>query len=70
MLFQLVVVRELCRLFPIKCFIVEDVKFNNYKKRHGKYFSTAEIVKGRYYRELRKLGTLVLVEGWQAKLWR
>lgn len=69
-LFRLVIVRELCRLFPIKHFIVEGVKFNHYNKRWGKYFSTVEIGKGRYYRELRKLGALVLVKGWQTKLWR
>ena len=68
--FRLAVVKELCGLYPIKCFIVEDVRFNHYKKRYGKRFSTVEIGKGRYYRELRGLGTLVLVEGWQTKLWR
>lgn len=69
-LFRLAIVRELCKLFPVKYFIVEDVKFDHYNKRYGKYFSTVEIGKGHYYRELRKLGTLVLVEGWQTKLWR
>jgi hypothetical protein len=69
-LFRLAIVWELCKLFPVKCFIVEDVKFNHYNKRWGKYFSTVEIGKGYYYRELRKLGILVLVEGWQTKRWR
>lgn len=58
------------QLFPIKYFIVEDVKFDHYSKRWGKHFSTVEIGKKHYYRELRELGTLVLVEGWQTKLWR
>lgn len=69
-LFRLAIVWELCKLFPVKYFIVEDVKFDHYSKRWGKHFSTVEIGKGYYYRELRKLGTLVLVEGWQTKLWR
>ncbi len=69
-LFRLAIVKELCKLFPIKHFIVEDVKFDHYNKRYGKYFSTVEIGKEHYYRELRKLGILVLVEGWQTKLWR
>jgi hypothetical protein len=69
-LFRLAIVRELCKLFPIKHFIVEDVKFDHYNKRWGRYFSTVEIGKGYYYRELQKLGTLVLVEGWQTNLWR
>jgi hypothetical protein len=69
-LFRLAIVRELCRLFPVKHFIVEDVKFDHYNKRWGKYFSTAEIGKTYYYTELCKLGTLSLVEGWQTKIWR
>lgn len=39
-------------------------------KRWGKHFSTVEIGKGYYYQELRKLGALVLVKGWQTELWR
>lgn len=68
-LFRLAIVRELCKLFPVKYFIVEDVKFDHYSKRWGKHFSTVEIGK-KHYRELRELGTLVLVEGWQTRLWR
>jgi hypothetical protein len=69
-LFRLAVVRELCRLFPVSCFVVEDVRFNHFRSRRGERFSTVEIGKGRYYSELRSLGVLVLVEGWQTKLWR
>jgi hypothetical protein len=68
--FRLAIVRELCRLFPIRHFIVEDVKFDHYSRRYGRHFSTVEIGKTRYYQELRKLGVLTLVEGWQTKLWR
>lgn len=69
-LFRLAIVKELCRLFPVKYLIVEDVKFDHYNKRYGKYFSTVEIGKTRYYNELRNLGALILVRGWQTKLWR
>ncbi|MCL6561180.1 MAG: RRXRR domain-containing protein, partial [Firmicutes bacterium] len=31
-LFRLAIVKELCRLFPVKYLIVEDVKFDHYKK--------------------------------------
>ncbi|MDA8337549.1 MAG: RRXRR domain-containing protein, partial [Peptococcaceae bacterium] len=68
--FRLAIIKELCRLFPVTHFIVEDVRFDHYNKRYGKYFSTVEIGKTVYYAELRKLGILVLVEGWQTKLWR
>jgi len=69
-LFRLAIVKELCKLFPVDHFIVEDVKFNHYSKRYGKYFSTVEIGKTRYYNELRTLGDLALIEGWQTKSWR
>jgi hypothetical protein len=69
-LFRLAIVRELCRLFPVKYFVVEDVRFNHYAKRHGRYFSTVEIGKTMYYKELRVLGTLITVEGWQTQRWR
>ena len=68
--FRLAIIKELCKLFPVTHFIVEDVRFDHYNKRYGKYFSTVEIGKTVYYAELRKLGILVLVEGWQTKLWR
>lgn len=69
-LFRVAIVDELCRLFPVTHFIVEDVRFDHYSKRYGKYFSTVEIGKARYYEHLRNKGVLVLVEGWQTKLWR
>ncbi|MBC7325529.1 MAG: RRXRR domain-containing protein, partial [Moorella sp. (in: Bacteria)] len=69
-LFRLAIVKELCKLFPVRYFIVEDVKFDHYNKRYGKHFSTVEIGKSLYYTELRGLGTLLLVRGWQTRLWR
>lgn len=68
--FRLAIVRELCKLFPVGYFIVEDVRFDHHNKRWGKHFSTVEIGKTRYYTELRSLGTLTLVEGWQTRQWR
>lgn len=69
-LFRTAIVDELCKLFPVTHFIVEDVRFDHYNNRYGKYFSTVEIGKSKYYEHLRNKGTLVLVEGWQTKLWR
>jgi hypothetical protein len=63
--FKLKVMRELCRLYPIVNIIVEDVKFNHYKKGWGKFFSTVEIGKDYLYRELKKLANLVKVDGWE-----
>jgi len=68
--FRLAIIKELCKLFPITHFIVEDVKFNHYNKRNGRYFSTVEIGKTAYYSELKKLGYLILVQGYQTNLWR
>ncbi|MGB9826322.1 MAG: RRXRR domain-containing protein, partial [Desulfofundulus sp.] len=69
-LFRIAIVRELCRLLPIIHFIVEDVRFDHHKNSYGRYFSTVEIGKSLYYKELRALGTLTLVEGWQTAEWR
>lgn len=63
--FKLKVIRELCRLYPIANIIVEDVRFNHYKKRWGRFFSTAEIGKSYLYEELKKLANFVKVDGWQ-----
>jgi len=68
--FRLAITKELCKLFPITHFIVEDVKFDHYNKRNGRYFSTVEIGKTAYYSELKKLGYLILVQGYQTNLWR
>ena len=52
--FRLKIVEELKKLYPIKKAIVEDVNFNHYRKRWGRYFSTVEIGKGRTYEQLQK----------------
>lgn len=68
--FRTRVVDELCRIYPIDRFAVEDVRFNHYKKRWGKYFSTVEIGKTKFYEHLRKLGSLSLYDGAQTAEWR
>ncbi len=50
--FRLKVIEELRKLYPITDFAVEDVRFNHYKKRWGKYFSTVEIGKAKLYNQL------------------
>lgn len=54
---------ELCKIYPITQFAVEDVKFNHYKKRWGKYFSTVEIGKTKLYDILSRIGVLKKYSG-------
>ena len=68
--FRIKIVDELCKLYPIKRFAVEDVRFNHYKKRWGKYFSTVEIGKAKFYSHLRGLGQLTLYRGVDTAEWR
>lgn len=57
---RLKVVRELCKIYPVKLIITEDVRYNHYKFRDGKHFSTVEIGKTLAYQEYRKLAKLKL----------
>jgi hypothetical protein len=61
--FRTNIVDELCRLYPVSRFAVEDVRFNHYRKRWGKHFSTVEIGKAEFYKHLRTLGELTLHMG-------
>jgi len=63
--FRLKVIRELCRLYPIANIMVEDVRFNHYKKQWGKFFTTVEIGKSYLYKELEKLADFIKVDGWE-----
>lgn len=56
--FRLKIVEELKKLYPIAQFAVEDVKFNHYKKRWGKFFSTVEVGKTKLYDALFTLGRI------------
>lgn len=53
------------QLLPIVDIIIEDVRFNHYKKRWGKHFSTVEIGKTKVYEAARQLATLWLPRGWE-----
>jgi len=68
--FRIRIVVELCKLYPVNRFAVEDVRFNHYEKRCGKYFSTVEIGKAKFYQHLRTLGDLNLYAGIQTAEWR
>ena len=57
--------RDLVKIFPIKYLAVEDVRFNHYKKKWGKFFSTVEIGKTMLYDELAKHGDVIKYSGWQ-----
>ena len=59
------IMQRLCRLFPVTDIAVEDVRFNHYKKRWGKHFSTVEIGKAKVHSAARKLATLWLPRGWE-----
>ncbi len=65
--FRLKIIKEICKLFPVMDFSVEDVAFNHYKKRWGKHFSTVEIGKNTLYSELRTIGQLHIFKGHQTK---
>lgn len=67
---RLQVVRELCRVYPVKLIITEDVRYNHYRFRDGRHFSTVEIGKTLTYQEYRKLARLKLVEVSDTDTWR
>jgi len=45
---RMAIVRYLKKIIPIKDVIIEEVSFNHFKNRKGKYFSTAEIGKTKF----------------------
>lgn len=61
--FKLKIIKELKKLYPISKAIVEDVRFNHYKSKQGKFFSTVEIGKQKLYDTLREWFTLKLMDG-------
>ena len=63
--FRLRIVEELCKIYPITQFAIEDVKFNHYKKRWGRYFSTVEIGKTKLYEALSKFAKLRKYRGFE-----
>lgn len=67
---RLKVVRKLCKIYPIKTIITEDVRFNHARDRNGRYFSTVEVGKTLTYQEYRKLAELKLVDVSDTDAWR
>jgi len=59
------IVTELATIYPIMQNGVEDIAFNHFKYRHGKYFSTAEIGKTRFYKVLEAIAPTIQFKGWQ-----
>ena len=57
-------------MFPIECFIVEDIKAKTWQgsKKWNVSFSPLEVGKQWFYKEMWQIGTLVLKEGWETKL--
>lgn len=57
-----------CQIYPITCFVVEDIKAKSFKGKNGKWnksFSPIEIGKNWFYYELDKLGEVELKQGWE-----
>jgi len=67
---RLKIVRELCKIFPVRLIVTEDVRYNHYRYRDGKHFSTVEIGKTLTYREYQNLAALELVEVSETDAWR
>jgi len=61
--FRLKIVAELAKLYPVTDYAVEDVRFDHYRKRWGKHFSTVEIGKTQTYATLENRGKLHLFAG-------
>jgi len=68
--FRLKIVKELSKIYPVTDIVIEDIRFNHYKKHWGKHFSTVEIGKNYLYQELRKLGKLTLKDGFETNIKR
>jgi hypothetical protein len=66
---KLRIVSWLVRLFPVKSYVVEDVKAatKNGQSRWNKSFSPLEVGKSWFYGELRKFGDVALKQGWETK---
>jgi len=63
--FRIKIVRDLAKIFPLNYIAVEDVRFNHYKKRWGKHFSTVEIGKAMLYEELERHGKVIKYAGFK-----
>jgi hypothetical protein len=60
----------LCRLFPVRAFVVEDIKAGTHKggrRRWNRTFSPLEVGKLWFYNSLHKLAPVTIKQGWETK---
>ena len=67
---ELRVVTELAKIYPISNIAIEDVRFNHYNKRYGKFFSQIEIGKNWLNAELSETAPTTLFDGWETSIRR
>ena len=61
-------ITKLCKMYPITRVVVEDVRFNHYKKDTGSTFSLVEVGKQTLYKWIRNQGLdLEKYDGWNTK---
>ncbi len=65
--FELRIIRELTKLFPINHISVEDIRFNHYRKRWGSQFSLVEMGKNWLFGQLEEVGRLSKSRGFETK---
>lgn len=66
---KLRVCQWLALMFPITCFVVEDIKARTFKNGHrwNSFFSPLEVGKKWFYAELQRLGVLEIKSGYETK---
>lgn len=63
---KLNILKQLCKIYPITDFVVEDIKVKSKGKRNwDKIFSPLQIGKTWFYKQLRILGNVELKQGWE-----
>ena len=67
---ELRVVKEVAKLYPVSAIAIEDVRFDHYNKRYGKYFSQVEIGKNWLIAELEETAPTNLFDGWETSVRR
>jgi len=67
---ELRIVKELAKMYTISAIVIEDVRFDHYNKRYGKYFSQVEIGKNWLVSELDKIAPVELFRGWETSVRR
>ena len=66
---KLRVSRWLLKIYPIECFVVEDIKASTHKggRRWNRSFSPLEVGKKWFYEQLGELSRVELLQGWDTK---